>query len=79
MFSSWYEPANFGILVPLFPGPEKWRSFGPCVVFVTLRCTEGRNSGDQLSLYPVHLQQDAGLAFGVAKRWVLNAGAVLQQ
>lgn len=37
MFSSRYEPAGFGILVPFFPGPEKWRSFGPCMVFTLSR------------------------------------------
>lgn len=48
-------------------------------MFITLGCPKGRNEKEQLSLYPVHLQQDAGLASGVAKRRVLDAGAVLQQ
>lgn len=41
MFSSGYEPAGLGILVPFFPGPEKWRSFSPCMVFITQGCTGG--------------------------------------
>lgn len=49
------------------------------MVFVTLWSAEGGNEDERFSLYPVHLQQDAGLAFGVAKGWVLHARAVLQQ